>query len=238
MEKRRKIQILSIVALMFAIVGMSVGFAAFSATLNISSSATVTPSSGDLKIKIYGFESIDNLNAFEDSFRDYGIFSEQYVSQTKGVAYAPDPDVITEDAIIDNSSMSIRNMNVSFKQSVFPVAAYFFILRNEGEHTTYFDWKNFMEKYYNNGNNGFINCEILGESYSDDTANAIDNLQLDFAVLDKNGEEVDFQSVSFVPDEFICFVIRWKYDGPSVDAPVSCSVNNVQFTFTSVPVNE
>lgn len=50
MEKQRNIKILSIIALVLAIAGMSLGFAAFSATLNISSSASVTPSSSDFKV--------------------------------------------------------------------------------------------------------------------------------------------------------------------------------------------
>lgn len=50
MEHNRQIKILSIVALVIAIVGMSLGFATFSTTLNISSSATVSPNSGDFNI--------------------------------------------------------------------------------------------------------------------------------------------------------------------------------------------
>ena len=50
MERQRQIKILSIIALVVAIVGMSLGFAAFSTTLNISSSASVTPDSEDFKV--------------------------------------------------------------------------------------------------------------------------------------------------------------------------------------------
>ena len=52
MSKYRQVKILSVVALVVAIVGMSLGFAAFSATLNISSSAIVKPSSEDFKIVV------------------------------------------------------------------------------------------------------------------------------------------------------------------------------------------
>ena len=50
MEKQRQVKILSIVALVLAISAMTLGFAAFSTTLSISSSATVTPSSEDFKV--------------------------------------------------------------------------------------------------------------------------------------------------------------------------------------------
>lgn len=43
MEKERSSKVLAIVALLVAVVGLSVGFAAYTATLKISSSATVTP---------------------------------------------------------------------------------------------------------------------------------------------------------------------------------------------------
>ena len=51
MEKQRQIKVLSIIALVLAIAGLSLGFAAFSTTLNISSSATVTPSNDSFKVQ-------------------------------------------------------------------------------------------------------------------------------------------------------------------------------------------
>lgn len=50
MRYQRKQKIIIIVALVIAIVGMSLGFAAFTSTLNISSSATITPNSSDFKV--------------------------------------------------------------------------------------------------------------------------------------------------------------------------------------------
>lgn len=48
MYKPRKIKILSILALVVSIIGMTLWFAAFSSTLTISSSATVSPNSENL----------------------------------------------------------------------------------------------------------------------------------------------------------------------------------------------
>ena len=50
MERHRQVKMLSIIALVIAIVGMSLGFAAFSTTLSISSSASVNPSGEDFKV--------------------------------------------------------------------------------------------------------------------------------------------------------------------------------------------
>ena len=53
MMYQRKQKLIVIVALVIAIVGMSLGFAAFSSTLNISSSASVTPDSGSFYLGFY-----------------------------------------------------------------------------------------------------------------------------------------------------------------------------------------
>ena len=68
MEKVRQVKVLSIFALVLAILGMSLGFATFSSTLNISSSATVSPNSEDFKMRIYGFESVENFSLFMSKF--------------------------------------------------------------------------------------------------------------------------------------------------------------------------
>ena len=57
MRKDRNVKVLSIVALVLALLGMSLGFAAFSSTLNISSSATVSPNSEDFSIEFIGMDS-------------------------------------------------------------------------------------------------------------------------------------------------------------------------------------
>mgnify|MGYP003321431600 CR=1 FL=1 len=62
MEKTRQMKILSIIALVVAIAGMTLGFAAFSTTLSISSSATVTPNSEDFKVVLSGSETDSNVN--------------------------------------------------------------------------------------------------------------------------------------------------------------------------------
>lgn len=71
MEKQRQMKLLSIVALVVAIIGMTLGFAAFSTTLSISSSATVTPNSEDFKISLYGMndEFVNEIKYINDVFK-------------------------------------------------------------------------------------------------------------------------------------------------------------------------
>lgn len=63
MERNRKTKVLSIIALVVAIVGMSLGFAAFSTTLSISSSASVTPSSSNFYVGFYGTEGASGTSS-------------------------------------------------------------------------------------------------------------------------------------------------------------------------------
>ena len=64
MERKRKYKLFSIIALMFAIVALSIGYAAFSKVLTINASATVTPNEEDFNMKVYGFKDSAALDNF------------------------------------------------------------------------------------------------------------------------------------------------------------------------------
>lgn len=59
MEKRRRIKVLSIIALLLVIAGMTLGFAVFSSTLNISSSVTVSPDSNSFNVEFCELDTLD-----------------------------------------------------------------------------------------------------------------------------------------------------------------------------------
>ena len=64
MHRYRRTQIITICALVVAIVTLGVGFAAFSTTLNISSSANVSPNSDDFKVQFSTTEyAVDTTNS-------------------------------------------------------------------------------------------------------------------------------------------------------------------------------
>ena len=52
MEKDRSVKVISIFALVIAITGMSLGFAAFSASLDLASNAFVSPDSATFNVKL------------------------------------------------------------------------------------------------------------------------------------------------------------------------------------------
>ena len=53
MEKNRTVQLVAILALVVGVIGLSIGFAAFSNTLKIQSGAEVTPSKDTLNVDGY-----------------------------------------------------------------------------------------------------------------------------------------------------------------------------------------
>ena len=125
MEKSRKVKMLSIVALVLAITGMSLGFAAFSSTLNISSSATVTPNSDDFSVEILGMDWSGeySLNDSIIAYCDGEDFS-------MGYAYGSDATV-TNGKVASISNISIRFTNPGDSVN------YPFIIKNTGLYTTY-----------------------------------------------------------------------------------------------------
>lgn len=93
MEKERHVKILSIIALIIAIVGMSLGFAAFSTTLNISSMASVTPSNNDFRVV---FCNDYELGSCEDQTSDYPILCNAH-NGAKCVGTVSDKDLELND---------------------------------------------------------------------------------------------------------------------------------------------
>ena len=61
MEKNRQIKMMFIVALVLSVTAMTLGFAAFSSVLNISSSASVTPNSDDFDIRLVGLNGDNKM---------------------------------------------------------------------------------------------------------------------------------------------------------------------------------
>lgn len=134
MEKERQIKLLSIVSLVLAISAMTLGFAAFSTTLNISSSAIVTPSSEDFKMLIYGFKDSSSMEKVYIS----GIYDDSDLSSTLGYGIATEYDAKAGVAVIDNSTHTISNATGEFENNLDQIL-YLFVLRNEGTYDAYLD---------------------------------------------------------------------------------------------------
>lgn len=117
MEKNRTVQLVAILALVVGVIGLSIGFAAFSNTLKIQSGAEVTPSKDTLNVD---FSSSDTA------------------VETSKITPVTDPvGVVATEATIDNTSdPTIKNLRATFKEPG-QKAVYSFYAYNAGELETY-----------------------------------------------------------------------------------------------------
>lgn len=116
MERDRGTKIIAIVALCVAIVGLSVGFAAFSSNLTINSSAKVTPSATSFDVN----------------------FSTSNTSELDGTVNGDGTNSATgEDATIDNSDApTITGLKANFTEPGQTVT-YSFYAHNAGKYVAY-----------------------------------------------------------------------------------------------------
>ena len=124
MQKQRPIKMLLIVALLLAISAMTLGFAAFSTTLNISSSASITPSSADFAVKFSTSQTSLVTDAVEPSSKTAGITT-------------------TNGTIVNSVSPTLSNLSASFT-SPGQYVEYTVYVRNEGEYTAYLNNINYL----------------------------------------------------------------------------------------------
>ncbi|MBO5121209.1 MAG: hypothetical protein J6C28_05955 [Bacilli bacterium] len=124
MEHSRKQKLLMIVALIVGIASLSVGFAAFSVSLNISSSASVTPSSDTFSVK---------FSTEKDSLVVEPVVPSSIYNATN----------VTNGIINNTNHPTITNLSASFSAPNQDVE-YSFYIRNEGEYTAYLNNVNFI----------------------------------------------------------------------------------------------
>lgn len=162
MDRQRRIKMLSIIALVIAIVGMSLGFAAFSTTLNISSNASVTPSNDNFKIRFSTSQTSTIVSPVVASYKTAGV-------------------TVTDGTIINGETPTITNISANFTEPDQSVS-YIVYVRNDGEYTAYLNSVRFHGEKKCIASNGTTNslvqntCEniyftinIRGNSFRYDT---------------------------------------------------------------------
>lgn len=116
MERDHSAKIIAIVSLCVAIVGLSIGFAAFSNNLTIKSNATVTPNASDFDVNF----STSNTSELDGTVSGVGTNS-----------------ATAEDATIDNSdSPTITGLKANFTEPGQKVI-YSFYAHNAGKYAAY-----------------------------------------------------------------------------------------------------
>ncbi len=141
MEKKRQIKILAIITLVLAVTALTLGYAAFSTTLNISSSASVTPTSDDFKMTVYGFKDLESREQF---IQNGYIFNENYFDSNTlhGFNSGTNSGIWLNSATIDNVNKKISNISATITDDGV-YAPYPLLIRNEGKYAAYLNIDDF-----------------------------------------------------------------------------------------------
>lgn len=232
MKKERRSKLLVIVALALTTIALTIGFAAFSTTLNISSNATVTPNESDFKVTVYGFKSTDAAIRFETD----GTFDESDLSPTISYPSNTYHIISATNASIDNSTHTIGNIKVEMAQPE-DSSLYFFVIKNEGKYDAYLDLSNYEyeESEYFSIKQG--ECQA-GEGTSEELLNAACPYISSFvAITTSAGKELVAEDniVTIPKNDYIIlgYGIAYVETENRVDGPFSVSFPDEQLIFST-----
>ena len=232
MEKNRKIKILSIIALILAITGMTLGFAAFSTTLNITSSAIVTPNIEDFKIKIYGFTSEESVSTFLST----GEIAEDSISDEYSIAIVSGEVSNVENAVINNSNLSISNINGTFISDESSIS-YLFLIINEGEYDAYFSIKDYLGSLGPVNYNYYPTCipqEGATPELVEKACNGFEQA-IHFMDLSMNPLLKENDNYFLAKNDAIFAIVNIDYLRNLADGPFKVQFNDLQLEFTTNP---
>lgn len=227
----RQHKIYIIIALVIAISSMTIGFAAFSNTLTISSSATVTPNNDDFKMVIYGMKDANSAEEFNATWQLNDNYLDNNISYPAGYNIGE-----SSQAIINNTNMSISNINAKFSDKYADVA-YYFIIKNEGKYDGYLDYSNIATEN-----------ESVAEMYGQCTPEAgttkslVDaactDTPLVIYISDSTGTQFknELNKVLIAKGEYIILLIQISYNLYNLaDGPFNITYPNVELNFTTQP---
>ena len=241
MEKQRKYKVFSIIALLFAIVGLSVGFAAFQKMLNLSSSANVrVPTSDDIVVEVYGLmdaEEVDKLALMQN------IDFTKWLTD-KSYAWSPSPSTIHYDdyaSIVKSENKLSLNIDVKDLIGKNYIGHYYFVIKNNSQFPIYL--------YLSDSSiNSMVDnfwfpkaCSVQNGQLSIDTINNIcENTILKFQVGDKVAldKTASFLDGNYQVDvnEYIFIVLGIIYEGTQKsDEEMVIDFNSVDIGFGVLP---
>ncbi|MBO5121283.1 MAG: hypothetical protein J6C28_06340 [Bacilli bacterium] len=216
MEKERHIKILSIVALVLAIAGMSLGFAAFSTTLNISSSATVAPDSSNFKVGFYA----STTSALASEAQDH-VYPSTNGSATATSLY------------ISEGTTSISSLKVGFTSPGESVT-YSFYVGNSGEYDAYLRAINFNNAIGANSNKvctaGTDATDSLVQAACNDISISVNVHDITATSTSSSISGKVLYQKTFAP---ITITIEYAANGNRADGPFSVSFGDVSLDYSS-----
>ena len=179
MEKDRDSKLFVIVLLVVAIVGLSIGFAAFNKNLNIKFSESNVNVADDLDVRIVVFDSTNSI--FNESSKII-----EPILNGDGVSASP--------FIISDNYLSISGGSVIFTNND-QFVSYILALKNYGEHKAYlksFSFKNYSET------DSFKVCTALSGTDQNLVDQACESINLTFSALN-DSFSFDSSTVGNIP---------------------------------------
>lgn len=237
MIKEKRIKLLTIILLAITLLTLTIGFAAFSTTLNISSSATVRPNEEDFKIIIYGFKDEIAVNNYVKN----RSFSEIDLSTSTAFPYIKQEETITaEEAEINNSMHRISNIKVNLTSSEQEII-YYFIIKNEGKYDAYLDLTNY--EYDSNNKEYSLNPPITGtcipeiETTKELVDNTCENITHVLNVSNSNNSQITTgESVLTIPKGshiVLASIISYSKTENLADGPFSVEFPTLTLSFST-----
>ena len=228
MRKQQKQKVMAIVALCISVLGLTLGFAAFSNTLTISSSAKVSPDEADFNIKVYGAINSKQLSGEITS-------STSSVPTITGAASAKTAKISTNGKTITLSDISVEMTAPGEK------ASYIFRVKNEGQYDAYLNYYNIEHLL-----SGITSECTAGENT---TASLVEEackyIGMMLTIGDEYGNILNFenQEIKLEKNKEIYFQIEIVYNDnisidnstPRADGDFSIDFEDITLEFSTVP---
>ena len=207
MEKQRQIKILSIVALVLAISAMTLGFAAFSTTLNISSSASVTPNSTNFSV-VFSANPSSSVNTVEPSYT------------TEGATATPGK-------IVNSTSPTLTNLSANFTAPG-QYVEYTLYIRNVGQYTAYLNNINYL---------GEKTCIAESHATESLVQSACENINVNVEIEHQSFTEtspITNKSIDTNSMTPMTVIISYAFGAPPVDGPFNITFPSIALVYSTV----
>ena len=215
MDRDRSTKVIAIVALCVAVFGLSVGFAAFSNDLTITSEATVKPNASDFDVN----------------------FSSSDTSETDGTVTATtsNPSVTAQDARINNATApTISGINVGFTEPG-QSAKYSFFAHNAGKYNAFLNNVTFKNAKDANAN---IACVAAEGTNANMVASACQGISIKVKVGTETfeGSTPTIASHELTIDHYepVEVTIEYKTGAARADKEFQIKIGDIVLTYGSV----
>lgn len=216
MLNRRKQQMTIILVLIVAIASVSIGFAAFSVTLNISSSATITPNSDDFNVVLTS--TYDYIPTYENGCNTFGA------NYGGGANYSKSPCVDVNSVSGLEGLFTAPNQYVDM--TIYAV--------NKGKYDAYLKNINFNNVL---GYSTNVVCTPESGASSELVEEACKGISIDIQVNDNvyyDSRPLSGKKLEIDNYDTIILTIRYAENSARADGPFKVSIGDVSFDYSTV----